>query len=151
MARYFAYGSNMDPERMRKRIGRQANVHPACLPGHVLRFSKRSKHDSRRGYANIELDVDSDVYGILFDITEVEMLMLDTREGAAIGHYRRKTVEVEAEMGTRVTAIAYVARAEWVAEDLLPTRKYLKHLLAGRDFLPEDYVEWLEQQWVLEE
>ena len=150
MITYFAYGSNMNPERIGERIGRVPIGRSASLRDYVLRFSARSKDDLRTGYGNIEPQAGSIVHGVAYDLTEEELGKIDVYEGVAWGHYYRETVELATEQEGRISAIAYVTCAEWVSEGLKPPRWYLDHLLAGRDLLPQEYAQWLAEHRVLE-
>jgi len=149
MIRYFAYGSNMDPVRMKERIGQIPEAKAARLPGYVLRFNKRSQKHPTVGFANVVPDPASAVHGILYDIEEDELAAIDRHEGATRGHYSRESIEVLLADGCKLEAIAYIACSEWIEDGLLPTKEYLNHLLAGADYLPPVYVNWLARHEVL--
>ena len=51
--KYFAYGSNMDGDRLRERGVRFYKRERGVLEGYRLVFNKRSSKGSREGYANI--------------------------------------------------------------------------------------------------
>ena len=149
MIRYFAYGSNMDPVRMKERIGQIPEAKAARLPGYVLRFNKRSQKHPTVGFANVVPDPGSTVHGILYDIAENELAAIDRHEGATRGHYSRESIEVLLADGCKLEAIAYIACSEWIEDGLLPPRDYLNHLLAGAKWLPPAYVDWLAGHEVL--
>jgi len=148
MIRYFAYGSNMDPARMRDRIGRIPEAQGAELPGYVLRFNKRAQKHPTIGFANVAPDPEGVVYGILYDIAEDDLSAIDHYEGATRGHYARESVEVFLADGSEIEAVAYIACPEWIEDGLLPTGDYLNHLLAGAEYLPPAYVDWLAEHEV---
>ena len=150
MIQYFAYGSNMNPQRISDRIGRMPDAQSARPTDYVLRFNKRSKDDPRQGYANIEPCEGSEAPGVLFGLTEEDLKRLDRKEGVGIGHYEHLPVVVETAGEEQVQAVAHIACTEWKADGLLPSQEYLDHLLAGRDWLPEAHVRWLAQHPVLE-
>ena len=145
---YFAYGSNMDIERLyharlkprgvpvtERRLGR--------LDGWELLFNKTWHKFSGGGAANIRRAVGAVTYGTLNRMPPAGLDVLDHYEGVAAGHYERRALTVfDCVAGCDVEAIAYVGMTELVAS-LLPPRFYLDHLLAGRDLLPADYAAWL--------
>ena len=146
---YFAYGSNMDADRLFEKRLRPGGVAPGeriagRLDGWRLAFDKRSKDPSRNGQGagNIVRQADTSVYGTLNALPARGFEILDHYEGVAGGHYERRTVPVvRLDTGATVEAITYVALL--VGEGLRPTREYLGFLLAGRDLLPADYWERL--------
>ena len=142
--KYFAYGSNMDPERMRKRGIRFSRREHAVLEGYRLEFNKVSSQNPREGYANIVEDAESVVEGILYEIKESDLRKLDKFEGYP-SHYRRTRVYVKLDNGERVEAITYIAQPEKVKSGLRPSNKYLSHLLRGCDLLSEEYCEKLKR------
>jgi len=140
---YFAYGSNMNPQRMRERGVTFCSREPARLPGQRLAFNKRGLTLPRgAGYANVVPDRHGVVEGALYRMDRSQLAALDECEGWP-RHYRREEMEVERADGSRVTAIVYVAQPGWTRPGLRPTREYLDHLLAGRDVLSPAYQRWL--------
>jgi len=103
---YFAYGSNMNPDRIRERIPQARVVGPATIKGWRLR---------ERLYADIERSRGGRVDGVLYLVTQTEMYRLDAYEG-----YPRTygCVEVEAHLDRnhRVQAFTYVMTAAARAE-----------------------------------
>ena len=145
---YFAYGSNMNPARLvdgrLKRegvdIGRRIG---GRLDGWRLAFDKVARSPAGSGAGNIVVAAGSYVHGTLNEMPEAGLKVLDVWEGVAGGHYERRTVPVvRADDGETVEAVTYVALK--TAGGLRPTRDYLRHLLAGRDLLPQKYWEWLK-------
>lgn len=142
---YFAYGSNMDEERMRKRVGTWSARVPGVLAGWRLAFNKQADNKPGEGYANIVPSSDRTVEGVLYAVDEEALVVLDRYEGVP-WHYRRERLAVERkDTGETVEAVVYVACPERVREGLRPSREYLHHLLAGRDCLSAEYVQCLER------
>lgn len=140
---YFAYGSNMNPERMRKRGVDFKQRRKGILRGYCLVFNKIATGFPGAGYANIVPDESGLVEGILYEVEKDDIEnKLDRYEGYPV-HYKTYEMKVELEDGTEVDATVYVASEEYVAEGLMPTRDYLDHLLKGSDLLSEDYRAWL--------
>lgn len=69
---YFAYGSNMNPERIRERIPMARTVGPAVILGWRLK---------ERLYADIERSAGGRVDGVLYLLTQIEIFRLDEYEG----------------------------------------------------------------------
>ena len=144
---YFAYGSNMDADRLFEKRLRPGGVMPGervagRLDGWHLTFNKAARVPAGAGAGNIILQAGSSVHGTLNALPARGFDILDHFEGVATGHYERRTVRVvRPDIGSDVEAITYVALK--VGEGLRPTREYLGFLLAGRDLLPADYWERL--------
>lgn len=82
---YFAYGSNMNPERMEQRCPGAVGLGYAVLSNYCL---------TERLYADIDTAVGDEVHGVLYLITPTHLAMLDRYEGCP--HvYRRSWLEVE--------------------------------------------------------
>lgn len=142
--KYFAYGSNMNPNRMRERnVSFSSRTH-AILEGWELTFNKESSRNSKEGYANITRKEGKIVEGVLYEISEPDLKILDNFEGCP-DHYERKIVKVKLDNGELVEAYTYIANPKKVKEELKPTRKYLEHLLKARDLLSEKYCKNLEE------
>jgi cation transport regulator ChaC len=142
---YFAYGSNMNAQRL---FGERLNPEGVArgeriagrLDGWRLTFNKRARLPA--GAGNIVPAVGEVVHGTLNRLPPKGFEILDRYEGVAGGHYERRLLPVvRADTGATIEAVTYVALL--VSEALRPTRDYLGHLLAGRDLLPADYYERL--------
>lgn len=136
---YFAYGSNMDVERMKKRVGRLPDRVPGILRGWRLEFNKEAANIPGAGYANIIPCPDSAVEGILYAVTEEELRKLDGYEGVPNHYIRDQISVVRKDTDEVVSAVTYVANPNKVRDGLKPTREYLGYLLAGADHLSEEY------------
>jgi gamma-glutamylcyclotransferase len=144
---YFAYGSNMNAQRL---FGERLNPEGVArgeriagwLDGWRLAFNKRARLPLGAGAGNIVPAAGAVVHGTLNLLPAKGFEILDRYEGVAGGHYVRRLVPVvRADSGATIEAVTYVALL--VGEELRPTRDYLGHLLAGRDLLPVDYYERL--------
>jgi cation transport regulator ChaC len=140
--KYFAYGSNMDCDRLRERGVRFSRREKAVLEWYRLVFNKRSTRNPGEGYANIVKDEGGVVEGILYEIADKDIERLDRFEGYP-HHYDRRKVEVRLQSGEVVDAVAYIANRKMTAEGLKPSRGYLNHLLKGCDLLSKEYCEKL--------
>lgn len=143
---YFAYGSNMDAERLFGRMKSKGATWGDRIGGRLdgwrLTFDKIDTRRAGSGFGNIVMAKGGIVHGTLNALPGKGFDALDGYEGVADRHYERRTVAaVRADNGETVEAITYVARK--TGTGLKPTRVYLAYLLAGRDLLPADYWERL--------
>nr|BAJ49244.1 conserved hypothetical protein [Candidatus Caldarchaeum subterraneum] len=123
---YFAYGSNLDQEGMRRRVGEWFDLKPAILRDYKLVFNVFSS-SWRGGVANIEESPGSVVYGAVYLLEESQLEKLDKYEGVPHLYHRRKmTVEVG---GRPLEAYVYVATNP--RPRLTPSSSYLALVLKG--------------------
>ena len=141
---YFAYGSNMNPERMREErsINYSQRKH-AILKGFRLAFNKVSTKNAKEGFANIVANKRETVEGVLYAITASDLLELDKIEGYPI-HYDRIRLNIETDDGEHIEAEVYVAQPDYIRKGLKPSRDYMKHLLAAKDIISNKYYESLK-------
>ncbi len=140
--KYFAYGSNMNPQRMKDRGVSYSTRLPATLNGYTLKFNKKASRNPKEGYANIVPDENQVVEGALYEIPDNDILKLDSYEGYPDNYYREK-VKIILTIGTE-EAVTYMASKDKVQEGLKPGKEYLKHLLASGDILSEGYYQQLQ-------
>jgi gamma-glutamylcyclotransferase len=137
---YFAYGSNMSINRLSTRINIKKTIGIGMLTKHKLMFHKRSYDGSGKCDAYFT-GKDSDViYGVIYDIEDVELDNLDRFEGIGQG-YKRKSIFVEGYHDSiTYTAITYCA--EEIDSTLKPYTWYKEHVLKGAEEngLPEEYI-----------
>lgn len=135
---YFAYGSNMHPERLRRRVPSSRLLEVAILTGHVLRFHKRGEDGSAKCNALHTGRDDDSVIGVVYEMDRVEQPLLDKVEGRG---YRVRNLRV---IGDRhaYNTYAYVAHDGFIDESLKPYHWYKSLVLNGARFhaLPHDYV-----------
>lgn len=140
---YFAYGSNMNVERVKERKVNFIQRKSASVKDHKLVFDKKDSENPGMAYANIQPEENSVVEGVLY-LTDYESIKkLDVFEGVPV-LYRRKEIEVITNSGERVKAWVYIANGPLLPSGK-PPRDYLEHLLAGRDLLSKDYHEQLSK------
>lgn len=118
------------------------------LPGHVLRFHKRSRiGDDLSGKCNVVASARSTdiVHGVVYSIDEAERRALDRAEGAGVGY---RVVELEVSVGERVCrASSYQAHPDWIDDGLRPYDWYLALVVEGARIhgLPQWWVEHLQK------
>ena len=141
---YFAYGSNMNPNRVQSRgLSCTAEPQAGTLRNFRLRFNKRSRKNPQAGHANIEPEYGSYVEGVLYPLAdEQEVLKMDRFESAPTD-YRRELVFIET-MDTLELAWTYIANERVIDNNLAPPAWYVDHLLAGSEFLSRTYIESIE-------
>jgi gamma-glutamylcyclotransferase (GGCT)/AIG2-like uncharacterized protein YtfP len=118
----------------------------AVLPGYRLLFNKKSlreKLPDSIGFANVEPDSEGTVEGILYDIEDDCLSRLDESERYP-SHYDRVSVVVRTESGDE-PCWTYKAQPDKTADGLIPSRNYLNHILAAKDFLSRQYFEALDR------
>jgi hypothetical protein len=160
VARYFAYGSNMNPERVRARGIRFSHAGGARIAGFALAFDKSSTAHAGLGHANLRFAPGSWVEGVLYWLESPEEIAKMDRFESTPVNYSREVVRVEVlhadvpaayHDSTRIVDGAsrlvetwtYFANPAVRRPDLLPPRSYLNHLLAGRPFLSPAYFDTL--------
>ena len=119
---YFAYGSNMDPRRMRDRCRRAECLGRATLRGYRFLINER-------GVATIELQGNAKVMGALWKITSRCEAALDQFEGVHRGTYFKKDVEVVLdETGQTLDALVYI---DPICERGFPRAGYWQRIAFG--------------------
>lgn len=147
--KYFAYGSNMNPERMKERRINYTSREFAFLENFKLVFNKKaSKGDYV--FANICPSKNEIVEGVLYEFPDEEIRILDRFESYP-KHYFKKEIVVINKAYDEIQAWVYISQPEHLVEGLFPERKYLEHILAGRDLLSEPYIKKLEQTPTVED
>lgn len=144
MERYFAYGSNMNPERVAERGLRVVRAEGAVLSGFRLLFDKHAAAHAGCGHANIVYQPGERVEGVLYWLVDAgEIVKMDPFERAPI-NYSRDVVHVHTSSGL-VTTWTYFANSAVRRAGLKPPRSYLNHLLAGAPHLSAGYLEMLRR------
>jgi gamma-glutamylcyclotransferase (GGCT)/AIG2-like uncharacterized protein YtfP len=140
---YFAYGSNMNPERVAARGLAVASAAAGWVDGLSLAFDKCSHDHAGIGHASVAWDPSGRVEGVVYELaTEREILKMDRYERAPV-NYSRDRIVVATAAGPRV-CWTYFANPSVRQLGLRPDRAYLAHLLAGRAYLTPAYLDRLE-------
>lgn len=124
---YFAYGSNINLDQMAVRCPAAQVVGPVVLDGYELLF-----RGNRRGagVATIEPLADSQVYGLLWKLTQACEQSLDIYEGYP--HlYGKEDVIVRTMDGQEVTVMAYIMTGELWRDPAIPSPSYYGGILEG--------------------
>jgi hypothetical protein len=140
----FAYGSNLCVGRMRSRVRSADPRGAAILPVHVVRFHKRSKDGSGKANALATTDAADQVWGVVYELDEAELPMLDRAEGLGNAYDRHETVVEIA--GSRLSVFVYIAAPSFIDDRLKPYGWYKRFVVEGarRHGLPREYVDLLD-------
>ena len=139
---YFAYGSNMNWSQMQLRCPSARFACVARLPGYGFGIARHSRLRDC-GTANIYADPRSEVWGIVYDVTENDMGTMDRFED---GYSREKVLVHNINSNASpLEVIVYIAPKETGVP--LPNAEYKRLMLEGAHYwkLPAEYCLMLEQ------
>lgn len=124
----FTYGPEALQGRMYDRIGPSNCLGAAILRGHTLVFNKPNIKKKGEGLANVEAKDDSQVFGLLFDLSPKQIEMYD----GFYGGYGKQQVQVVPD-GAEIprSATAWIARR--TGSRLLPTKAAIDATIAGME------------------
>ncbi len=143
----FTYGALMSTTHL-KRVGIDSSSRtPAFLENYKLKFEKAALNDPKKGFANISISEKEQVHGILYDLNDSEILILDAR----VGGYTRKEVLVKLTNGKSLPATTYVADHNVIFENLLPSSEYIQLICESDDLLPKYYLDAVRTTKTLED
>ena len=139
---YFAYGSNMNWEQIQRRCPSAQFVCVARLKNYRFAIARHSRLRNC-GTANIFADTGSEVWGIVYDLSEQDLAILDGFEDG----YRREKVFVLAAGDTQSSVEVLVYIAEREDNVPLPNPEYKRLIVAGARHwnIPEFYCSMLEK------
>jgi gamma-glutamylcyclotransferase len=142
---YFAYGANMHDSAFRERRGmRPLEWRPGRVRGHRLRFNLEGRPKGKAAPANLCVDPQAEVWGVLYRITRRDLVHLDATEGVPGPRYRQLWTDAEDIEGRPLKAVTYIAQG--MEKDGNPSPRYLTLLRDGARAhnLPEHWVRYLE-------
>ncbi len=141
----FAYGSNMNINRLTQRVPSALKVANAFLSGHKLVCNKTSKDGSAK--ANI---IKSDnpgeiVWGVLFKIDSNEKPLLDKAERLGKG-YNEDYLTFHDEANSHYVAQVYIADSNSINNNLVAYDWYKEFIVTGaiQNQLPDNYIAQLQ-------
>ena len=137
---YFAYGSNMDFKRLEEREISFEFIGLGILENYELQFNKIAKNKTGIGYANVVNKQRGKVEGLLFSIENIQIL--DRYEGFP-EHYMKENLSI-CFLNERIEATVYVAAPDKIGQNLMPEKAYLNRLLAAKQYLSQEYFDFLE-------
>ncbi|PCC73948.1 Gamma-glutamyl cyclotransferase, AIG2-like [Nannocystis exedens] len=144
---YFAYGSNLHPQRRATRAGLSpVDSAPGTLCGWRLVFDMPGVPPAEPAMASIRRDATGEVHGLLLRLRAQEFAALVGSEGGD-RFYVREQVEVIAYDGRGVIAEVFVAApGRRLQREGTPSRRYLELIREGARLsaLCPEYCAWLE-------
>lgn len=140
MVRVFAYGSNLCVERLRARTPSAQVLAVGTLSHHSLRWHKRSQDGSGKCDA-FETGLSHDlVWGVVYELTRPDKLILDGFEGLGDDYFEKKVGVWTRDRG-EVEAMVYVANSRQLDAAMRPYSWYKGYVTTGaaqHDF-PAEY------------
>ncbi len=135
MQSYFAYGSNLDVTQMARRCPDATDPRRATLDDHGWLINER-------GVATVEPLDGVQVHGVLWQISDHDLAVLDSAEGVPV-RYRRDRMTVQTDDGP-LQAWVYVDHR---VEPGAPRPGYLERIIGGAAHhgLPQRWLEYLER------
>lgn len=126
---YFAYGSNLHPLRLVRRISSAKLIAPSSVIGYQLKFNKKGRDNSSKcniEFTGSERDV---VYGAVYEIDEHDLATLDKIEGLNHGYiHQGLTLKID---GHSSNVITYVAMPAYLDGQDKPFDWYKQLVLSG--------------------
>ena len=119
---YFAYGSNLNHQQMKKRCDGAKYIGKYTLQGYKLCFSHKTNH-SIYGHANIVKNKGSKVQGALWSITKNDEYELDGYEGVDYNYYQKEYFTLK---GKKI--LVYVQKIYYLQK---PNSTYLHTIIQG--------------------
>ena len=117
---------------------------PGRVKGYRLRFNLEGRPRGKAAPANISAAADAEVWGVLYRITRLDLLRLDSTEGVPGRRYRHLRVDAEDIEGTVLHAVTYIA--DGTVADGSPSLRYITLLREGARAhrLPAHYLWFLD-------
>jgi gamma-glutamylcyclotransferase len=143
---YFAYGANMHDSAFRDRRGMQPREwRVGRLRGYQLRFNLDGRPKGKAAPANLAVNPQAEVWGVLYCITRQDLLLLNASEGVPGRRYRQLWIDAQDTNANIVHAVTYVADGNEV--DGNPSLRYITLLREGAQAhgLPEHYLKFLDE------
>lgn len=142
--KYFAYGSNMSQRRMNERNIKVFSKKSGILENYKLVINKKSYKNPEIGFANVIENENSIVEGIIYDIDENDVKILDKYEGFP-NHYLKYFLDIKTN-NNKEKCLIYIAKSNWTTKnEIKTTLDYKNYILEGKDFLSNDYYENLKK------
>lgn len=142
----FAYGSNMNLNRLTQRVPSAVKVCNVFLPGYKLVCNKVSKNDGSAKANIIKTDNLAElVCGVLFTIDKNEKRLLDIAEGLGKG-YNEDALTFFDETNNSYAAQVYIADSKSIDNNLMPYDWYKEFIVSGaiQNNLPAEHISKLQ-------
>jgi len=141
---YFAYGSNLSLKQIVKRCQTSKPYTNAKLLDHALVFHMFSETVDG-GAAGLETCEESIVEGVVYEMSDDDLLLMDGFESVDVGCYTRKKITVICPDGTELECWTYFSNGQ-IGADYPPSSQYLGRILTGakEHALSPAYIQKLE-------
>ncbi len=138
--RFFVYGDNLNPTQLKRRAPEHQFVCKGSLPDHTLQFCRWSSQ-WRCGLASVGPSPGEQVWGIILEITDEDLKILDDFEGEVVeGAFRHLPITVINEEGEKMLVMTHAATP---IGKFKPKEHYLEWVIKGVNHwkLPEACLE----------
>ena len=135
---YFAYGSNLHPDWLSKRVGMVETVSSACLQNWKLYFHKLGTDGSAKCNIIKTGSPNDWVHGVIYQVNPVKKPELDKAEGGY--------TSVFLNIAGFNNILLYLAEENRIVEDVLPYSWYHDIVIAGAKYhqLSRKYLAYIE-------
>jgi gamma-glutamylcyclotransferase len=144
--KFFFYADNLNPTQLKRRAPEHQFVCKAYLPDHTIAFCRWSSQ-WRCGLASVVPSPGEKVWGVVAEITDEDLKLLDEFEGEVPeGAYRHLPATVLTDEGEKMLVTTYAATP---IGKFKPKEHYLEWVLKGVKHwkLPEEHVELWKSFW----
>lgn len=137
-ATYFAYGSNMLPERLLRRCASANLVSAAVVPGFALTFDKIGRDGSGKATLTPSGVRGVAVHGAVFQLSTCDLAALDGIEGSGYGRVADLTAMLPGS-AQPLLVTTYVAHVHARDTSLLPFDWYVDLIVCGAEAIGLPY------------
>jgi gamma-glutamylcyclotransferase (GGCT)/AIG2-like uncharacterized protein YtfP len=144
---YFAYGSNLSTRQMRARSPSARVLSRCTLQDWRLSFVQPHEGWSG-GVAGIVQAAGGIVHGVVWELSNEDLIRLDGFEPVESGDYKRTIARVRLSTDEILACWVYIGDVHPDAP-LAPSARYLKTMLTGarEHGLPADYIDWIVREF----
>ncbi len=126
--RFFIYADNLNPTQLKRRAPEHTCIGTAYLPDHAVQFCRFSSQ-WRCGLASVAPSPGEQVWGVILEITDEDLKLLDDFEdGVPQGAFRHVPVTVVTEEGEKVLVTTHAATP---IGKFKPKEHYLEWVIKG--------------------
>ena len=125
---YYAYGSNLNLKQMTTRCPSAQVVALAKLHNYIVTFPRKHRNWPA-GVASVEAKTGHDVEGVIYSISDEDLLALDEAENLQQNEYYREELKLDVS-GKEQLAWVYIAN-EMPEAPYLPDQTYMTRIISG--------------------